>query len=110
MRVEVIREFGEDDGLNRRVWRFVLRSDRHGMTVNVDEYREESRPTTRHKWRLQRGNGSTLVNPLDGRQMRDPYTVSDGVAKEALGAFIEQLAIAMRKTQALAGSLGKEVA
>lgn len=107
MRVEVTREFGPDDGINRRVWWLSLNSDWHGCIVRVDEYREQTRAYTRHKWRTVKGNGTQVTDPMCGRQLRDPYTIPDDVAKEALGYFIDETCKAMRTARALAEGLGK---
>ena len=50
--IDVITDF---TGLHRHVWRFWLTQDHHGISLYLDEMRDETRPTTRHRtWTSQR--------------------------------------------------------
>lgn len=56
MRLEVVRERG-DKKLRRQRWVFWVTTDRsyQGISCFIDEYYEEERPSTRHKFRPKRG-------------------------------------------------------
>ncbi len=61
----------EADGLRRQAWRFTVDigyTDK--VTIRVHDYRTETRPTTRHKWRTTT-DADTNFNSHDNRGYHD---------------------------------------
>lgn len=88
-RVEVERR---SDDLRRRVWEFALFDF---PRVVLDVYREEDRPSTRHrKWRTLRRYQRLRYGNFHGEKIREEPEVPGDVLEEALERYREQIAFA----------------